>query len=81
MNEAQRNIVLEFYEMKIHQGLVFDVETGLITWYVDTGDLNARLKSFEADIKEKANTEKEVDFVCSWEIYEAWLPNRPIAYQ
>lgn len=44
-------MVLGFDEMKIREGLVFDNATGNIIGYVDTGDINKKLKSFEEQLK------------------------------
>ena len=37
--------------MKIREGLVFDNATGNIIGFVDTGDMNNMLSSFEAEVK------------------------------
>ena len=37
--------------MKIREGLVFDNATGNIIGFVDTGDINKMLSSFEAEVK------------------------------
>ena len=55
-----RNVTLVFDEMKIQEGLVFDKENGSIVGFVDTGDMNAKLKSFEAQVTSKEVQEKEV---------------------
>jgi hypothetical protein len=39
--------------MKIQEGLVFDAESGHITGYVDTGDMNTMFKCFEVCMKGK----------------------------
>ena len=54
-----RQVVLGFDEIKIHEGLVFDVGTGNIIGYVDSGDMNSKFKSFEEYVMEKSH-EKEV---------------------
>ena len=46
--------------MKVREGLVFDSATGNIVGYVDTGDVNQLLKSFEANLKGKNEPQKEV---------------------
>lgn len=69
-----RQVVLAFDEMKIKEGLVFDVDKGNIIGFVDTGilisygymyelitgDLNTRLKSFEDHVMDVAHKEDEV---------------------
>ena len=50
-----REIVLVFDEMKIHEDLVFDVQSGNIIGYVDTGDINSKLKHFEAHVTGKTH--------------------------
>ena len=55
-----RNVVLAFDEMKIHEGLVFNSETGSIVGFVDTGDMNSRIKSFEAHVLGKEEGAREV---------------------
>jgi hypothetical protein len=57
LNLAQRQVVLSFDEMKIKEGLVFDRESNQIIGYVDTGDINSKLKSFEASINKGSGKE------------------------
>ena len=51
--------MLVFDEMKICEDLVFDTESGTVIGYVDTGDINLKLKDFEARVKGKTH-ESEV---------------------
>ena len=43
--------MIGFDEMKIREGLVFDNVTGNIIGYVETGDMNSMLSSFESRMK------------------------------
>ena len=54
-----RHVALIFDEMKIQESLVFEKESGNIIGFINTGDMNSKLKSFEAQIKDKAQ-ENEV---------------------
>jgi hypothetical protein len=53
-------VLLGFDEMKVREGLVFDNATGNIVGYVDTGDMNQLLKSFESNLKGQKEPPKEV---------------------
>ena len=54
-----RHVVLVFDEMKVQENLVFDNDSGNIIGYVNVGDINSMLKSFESQLKDEA-PEKEV---------------------
>uniref|UniRef100_A0A1X7TG45 Uncharacterized protein n=1 Tax=Amphimedon queenslandica TaxID=400682 RepID=A0A1X7TG45_AMPQE len=60
LNLAQRHVVLAFDEMKIREGLVFDNVTGNMIGYVDTGNMNNMLKSFEASVKGEDEPKQDV---------------------
>lgn len=45
-----RHVVLAFDEMRIHEGLVFNAKTGTVIGFVDTGEMNTKLKEFEAHV-------------------------------
>ena len=53
-----RQVVVAFDEMKIHEGLVFDAMSGNIIGYVDTGDMNEKLKKFEISLTGKVQKKK-----------------------
>lgn len=48
--------MLIFDEMKVREGLVFDISTGNIIGYTDTGNINDRLKKFEAQLNGKSES-------------------------
>ena len=60
MHHLNRHVVIAFDEMKIREGLVFDNVTGSMIGYVDTGNINSMLKSFEAQVKGEDEPKQEV---------------------
>ena len=46
--------------MKIREGLVFDKDTGNIIGFVNTGDMNELLRSFEVELKGQKEPKRDV---------------------
>lgn len=44
--------------MKIKDGLTFDSETGILTGYVDTGDMNEKLCAYKEELLGTENSKK-----------------------
>lgn len=52
--------MLAFDKMKIQESLVFNENTGQMLRFVDIGDINAKLQSFEAKLLDKEEHPPEV---------------------